>query len=93
MLLKFDLRIGLLAVIYFFTCAVCEKQYGTQGDSLYVAEEQQRGLGKTIIINRVTEEETPSLERRKRDASVSSTPALEKNITTWVTVHFLIRFN
>ncbi|KAI8432323.1 hypothetical protein MSG28_004739 [Choristoneura fumiferana] len=85
MLLTFDLRIGLLAVIIFFTCVVRGKQYGTPGNTLYVAEEQQRGLGKTFQINRFVEEESPSLERRKRDASVSSTPALEKNITTWTT--------
>lgn len=93
MLVTFDLRIGLLVVLYFFTCVVCEKRYGTLGKSLYVAGEQQRSLGKTFLINKYAEEESPSLERRKRDASVSTTPALEKNITTWVTDHFLIRFN
>ncbi|XP_063385358.1 sortilin-related receptor-like [Cydia fagiglandana] len=83
MLVTLDLRIGIFAIIYLFTCAVCI-QYGSPGNTLYVAEESQRGLGKTIVINRA-EEEGSSLERRKRDASESTPPALQKNITTWTT--------
>lgn len=87
MLITLGRRVVFIALVYLFSCALSVQYDGT---SLYVAQEPM--VNKRFVIDRGAEEPA-QLERRKRDASTSPPAALEKNISTWVTVHFLIIFN
>lgn len=96
MLVAFGRRISLIVLVNIVSCVLCLRQYGTPGDTLYVAGEEQNN-DKLTIINRSSEnDEYSHLERRKRDAVPSSTPTpatQNKNISTWVTIYFLVKSN
>lgn len=86
MFLAFGRCIVFIVLAYLLSCAL-SVQYDDK--SLYVAQEP--AVNRRFLINRG--EGTAHQERQKRDASTSPPAALQKNISTWVTVHFLIIFN
>lgn len=93
MFVAFGRRITFIVLVNIISCAWCLRQYGTPGDTLYVADGEE-STGKLTIINRFSDEEQHSqLERRKRDAAPTTPPAAaaQKNISTWVTIHFLVK--
>lgn len=94
MLVAFRRRVSFILFVNIISCVLSLEQYGTPGDTLYVAREEQNN-GKLTIINRFSEnQEYSQLERRKRDAVPTSTPTpaiQNKNISTWVTIHFLVK--
>lgn len=94
MLLVFGRGIGFIVLVSLLSCVVSLRQYGTPGNTLYVAEDLEPSRGKLQIINRNIENEDSShLERRKREATTLTTPAIQKNISTWVMVHILIKYD
>lgn len=87
MLLAFGRGIGFIVLVCLLSCVVSLRQYGTPGKTLYVAQDLQQSRGKLQVINRYGEnEDSPLLERRKREATTLTTPAIPKNISTWVIV-------
>lgn len=93
MLLAFGRGIGLIILVCLLSCVVSLRQYGTSGNTLFVAEDSQPSRGNLQIINRYAENEDSSrFERRKREATLTS-PATQKNISTWVMFHILIIYH
>lgn len=90
MIVVFGRRSTLFALVYLFTCVVSIRYDGEKEKTLYVAGDSKQSPG-TYFIDRV--EDNSHQGRRKRDAATSAPAALHKNISTWVTVHFLIKFN
>lgn len=86
MLVAFGPRVVFIALVYLLSCALSVQH---EDKSLYVAQEPVGS--RRFVIDRG--EDTAQLERKKRDASNSPPAALQKNLSTWVTVHFLIIFN
>ncbi|CAH0400220.1 unnamed protein product [Chilo suppressalis] len=85
MLVTFGRRVSFIILVHIVASASCLRQYGTPGDTLYVAEEKQN-LQKVTVINRFEEDALDSqLERRKRDTIPTPTPEAQKNISTWTT--------
>lgn len=82
----FGRRVVFIALVYLFSCVLSLHH---DGKTLYVAREPT--VNRRFVIDRV--EDKQHLERQKRDASTSPPAALQKNITTWVTGHFLFIFN
>ena len=94
MLLAFGRGIGFIVLVCLLSCVVSLRQYGTRGNTLYVAEDSQQSRGKLQVINRYAEnEDSPGYERRKREATTLTSPAIQKNISTWVMVHILIKYD
>lgn len=92
MLLSFGRGIGFYVLVCLVSCVISLRQYGTPGNTLYVAEDSQQSRGKLQVINRFAKSEDSSgFERRKREATTLTTPAIQKNISTWVIVHILIK--
>ncbi|XP_026730796.1 sortilin-related receptor isoform X2 [Trichoplusia ni] len=86
MLLAFGRSIGLIFFVCLLSCVVSLQQYGTPDNTLYVAKGLEESRGKSQIINRYVEnEDSERLERRKREAATLTTPAIQKNISTWTT--------
>lgn len=93
MLLPFGRGIGFIFFVCLLSCVVSLRQYGTPGNTLYVAKDLEESRGKLQVINRYVEnEDSERLERRKREAATLTTPAIQKNISTWVIVHILIKY-
>lgn len=93
MFVAFGRRITFIVLVNIVSFTLCLRQYGSPGDSLYVADEGE-STGKMTIINRFSDDEQHSqLERRKRDAAPTTPPAAvaQKNISTWVTIYFLVK--
>ncbi|KAL0829250.1 hypothetical protein ABMA28_004072 [Loxostege sticticalis] len=87
MFVAFGRRITFIVLVNIVSFTLCLRQYGSPGDSLYVADEGE-STGKLTIINRFSDDEQHSqLERRKRDAAPTTPPAAvaQKNISTWTT--------
>lgn len=92
MLVTFGRRTVFIALVFLISYVVSLRQYGSSSGSLYVAEDRLEKGPK--IMNRFEGEPDKSqLERRKRDAAAPPTPAAQKNISTWVMIRFLIKFN
>lgn len=87
MLVAFGRRVVFITLVYLFSCALSVHH---DDKSLYVAQDPI--VNRRFMINK-GDEDTAHLERQKRDASTSPPAALQKNISTWVTIHFLIIFN
>ncbi|CAH0625561.1 unnamed protein product [Chrysodeixis includens] len=86
MLLAFGRGIGFIFFVCLLSCVASLHQYGTPGNTLYVDKDLQDSRGKLQIINRYVEnEDSNRLERRKREAATLTTPAIQKNISTWTT--------
>lgn len=87
MLVAFGRRFVFIALVYLFSCALSVQH---DDKSLYVAQDSVEY--RRFVIDRGADD-TTHLERQKRDASTSPPAALQRNISTWVNVHFLIIFN
>lgn len=82
-------RIGFIAIVYIISCVLGLRGYGDLGNTLYVADEPDN-TPKIITINTKSEYEGLNLERKKRDAPILPTPALQKNISAWVSAISLL---
>lgn len=91
MLLRFGRGISFIILTYLLSGILSVRQYGTPGNTLYVAEDSHTNREKIQIINRNVEKDDSShLERRKREATTLTSPSVDRNLSTWVIVHFLI---
>lgn len=79
-----DNRLTFLGLVFILSCSTALRQYGTPGKTLYVAEDPDTASGKLTVIERYASEASPSLERSKRQAATLNSPAVQKNISTWV---------
>lgn len=83
MFLTFRRKFVILVLFCWCSYAVCLKQYGTSGGTLYVAEDLNQRENHITVINRNVGEPSDG-NRHKREAPAPA-PAIQKNISTWTT--------
>lgn len=85
-MLLFGRGIDLTILLCCLSCVASLRQYGSPGNTLYVAEDFQQSRGKLQIIDRYAEKnEGPILKREEREAPTLTAPVVQKNISTWTT--------
>ncbi|XP_060804264.1 sortilin-related receptor isoform X1 [Amyelois transitella] len=83
-MLAFGRNTVFIPLVFCVSFVISLRQYGTSSGSLYVAEDLSERGQKYTIINRINEEDSTQIERRKREAAPSP-PVVQKNISTWTT--------
>lgn len=85
------LLLGRGVEIFVIICLVSSvaplRQFGTPGNSLYVAKDPDKSDRKLTVIERHDDNESRIIGRSKRDAdAIVPSPVINKNASTWVSI-------